>query len=114
MQHSLIFALLAYSASILSFLGAIHWGLALRSTDAPPASMLAWGVIPSLWAWVALMAGSTTGLWLNAIGLWLCFMVDWRVYPQFGLKNWLGMRLALTSMATLSCGVAALGVRPLA
>ena len=114
LQHSLVFALLAYGASILSFLGAIHWGLALRGSQTPPARMLAWGVMPSLWAWVALMAGSTTGLGLITIGLWVCFAVDWREYPKFGLSSWLGMRLALTTVATLSCVVAALGVKTIA
>lgn len=114
LQNSLIFALLAYGATILSFLGAIHWGLALRESPMPPATMLAWGVIPSLWSWVALMAGSTTGLWLIAIGLWVCFAVDWRVYPRFGLKTWMGMRLALTAVASFACVVASLGVKPVA
>ncbi len=114
LQHSLLFALLAYGASILSFLGAIHWGLAFREPQLPPARMLAWGVMPSLWAWVALMAGSTTGLWLITFGLCVCLAVDWRVYPRFGLSNWLGMRVLLTMVASMSCVTAALGVVPAA
>ena len=107
MRVSLLFALVAYGATILSFLGAIHWGLALQDAAAPPARMLVWGVMPSLLAWGALMAGATTGLWLVAIGLWICFAVDRSVYPRFGLGHWLGMRLTLTTIASLTCIVAA-------
>jgi hypothetical protein len=43
----ILLCLLAYAASISSFLGAIHWGLTMR--DANPNGMyLIWGVIPSL------------------------------------------------------------------
>ena len=42
----------AYAALIVSFLGGIHWGLAFRHTE-PPLALLAWGVVPSLVAWVA-------------------------------------------------------------
>lgn len=51
-------ALIAYGAVILSFLGAVHWGLALR---APPAeawatpARLVLGVVPSLIGWAALL-----------------------------------------------------------
>lgn len=108
-QTQALFALLAYGATILSFLGAIHWGLALRDRIDPSASMLAWGVVPSLLAWVALLWGASGGLWLLAAGLWACWAVDRSVYPRFGLTGWLTMRLKLTVAASLSCVAAALG-----
>jgi FtsH-binding integral membrane protein len=103
------FALLAYGATILSFLGAIHWGLALRDGVSASSRLLIWGVIPSLLAWLALLSGTNNGLWLVAAGLWACFRVDQRVYPHFGLSSWLGLRFVLTSVASLACIVAALG-----
>jgi hypothetical protein len=96
-------ALLAYGASILSFMGAINWGLALRNSAAPDSKLLLWGVVPSLLAWVALLVGTVPGLWLVLVGLWACFAVDRAVYPRFGLQGWLPMRLALTVVATLAC-----------
>lgn len=51
-------ALVAYAALILSFLGAVHWGFVLRAPSMPPRLMrqsLAWGVIPSLLGWLALL-----------------------------------------------------------
>ncbi len=51
-------ALVAYGATILAFLGAVHWGLALRAPEEErrfgPAR-LALGIAPALWAWVALL-----------------------------------------------------------
>jgi len=59
--------LISYGAVILSFLGAVHWGFALRDTahpvngqPLPPATLgaerqlLVFGVIPALIGWLAL------------------------------------------------------------
>jgi len=65
-------ALIAYGAVILSFLGAVHWGLALR---APPdeAAMgparLTLGVVPALLGWVALLLPDVFALTILALGL---------------------------------------------
>jgi Protein of unknown function (DUF3429) len=104
-------ALLAYGASILSFMGAIHWGLAMGGGAAPDSKLLLWGVMPSLVAWVALLLGTATGLWLVVLGLWACFAVDRTVYPRFGLRSWLPMRLVLTLVATLACALTAWSLR---
>ena len=48
-------ALVAYGAGILSFLGAVHWGLLLRQPDAAAPVRLAIGVLPSLTGWLALL-----------------------------------------------------------
>ncbi len=103
------FGLLAYSATILSFVGAIHWGLAMRDAS-PSPGLLAWGVIPSLIAWIALLLPAPAGLWLVSIALWLCFAVDRRIYPKFGLQSWLGMRLRLTAVASICCSAVALAL----
>lgn len=102
-QAQALFALLAYGATILSFLGAIHWGLAMRDRVDPPVALLIWGVVPSLVAWVALLLGASGGLWLLAAGLSACWVVDRSIYPRFGLQSWLAMRLNLTVVACLMC-----------
>lgn len=51
-------SLVAYAATILSFLGAVHWGFALSATATPPTlarQSLRWGVLPSLLGWLALL-----------------------------------------------------------
>lgn len=105
----LAFALLAYGASIASFLGAIHWGLAMRDDVGGDLRYL-WGVIPSLLAWIALLAPLAWGLLLLSLLLLTCYAVDRRVYPHHQLQGWLPMRLRLTGVAAASCLAGALGV----
>jgi hypothetical protein len=106
-------ALLAYGATITSFLGAIHWGLTLRDPQGQSPRMLAWGVVPSLVAWVALMMPAAQGLLLSAVLLWACFAVDRMVYTRLGLRAWLPMRLLLTTIASLSCLAGAMAFKGL-
>ena len=112
-------ALLGYGAVIASFLGAIHWGLVMRHTsinslnslDSPaPLAVLAWGVSPSLVAWVALMLGAEPGLWVVAGLLWACYAVDRVLYPLFQVQGWLPMRRTLTVVASASCLLGAMGL----
>ncbi len=101
-------ALSAYAGVVLSFLGAVHWGLAMRQPAAAPASFV-WGVMPSLAAWVALVMPASAGLVLHGVMLLLCYGVDRKLYPAQGVGHWLTMRFRLTVVATLSCFVAAAG-----
>ncbi len=95
------FALLAYGATIASFLGAIHWGLALRGPLAPRSGPFVWGVFPSLVAWLALLMPLPLGLVTLALLIGICLAVDWRSYPAYGVRQWLTMRLHLTAVAAL-------------
>lgn len=101
-------ALSAYAAVIVSFLGGIHWGLALRHS-APPASLLWWGVLPSLVAWLAVLMPPFAGLVVHGAMLVACYGVDRRVYPSQGVGHWLGLRFRLSAVASLSCFLGAAG-----
>ncbi|MBX3638548.1 MAG: DUF3429 domain-containing protein [Rubrivivax sp.] len=101
-------ALVAYGALIVSFLGGIHWGLAARAGTAPPPVLLAWGVLPSLIAWPALLLPAPAALVLLAAALLLCLVVDRRLYPAHGAAALLPLRLRLTLVATVACVVGAL------
>jgi hypothetical protein len=103
-------ALLGYGAVIASFLGAIHWGLAMRDASSQSLALLGWGVAPSLLAWVALMVNPVLGLLLIAGLLWACFAADRVIYPRFQAQGWLPMRLGLTLTASASCIVGATGI----
>ena len=96
------FALLAYGATIASFLGAIHWGLSMRGPIAPRTGPLVWGVFPSLVAWLALLLPVSQGLIAIALLLGACLAVDRGSYPVYGLSDWLPMRWRLTGVAVLS------------
>jgi hypothetical protein len=102
-------ALLGYGASILSFLGAIHWGLNMRDASRATTALWVWGVTPSLIAWVAILLQPQRGLWLIAAGLLACFVVDKTVYPRFDAHPWLPMRFLLTLVACACCIAGAWG-----
>ncbi|MDH4390325.1 MAG: DUF3429 domain-containing protein [Aquabacterium sp.] len=108
-QHDFVtFAMSAYAALIVSFLGGIHWGLAFRHT-APPASLFVWGVVPSLVAWMAVLMPPRAGLVLHGVMLVVCYLVDRRVYPGQGVAHWLTLRFRLSAVAGFSCFLAAAG-----
>jgi len=101
-------ALVAYAALILSFLGGIHWGLAMRQSPVP-AQPLLWGVVPSLAAWPAVLMPAQAGLVLLGLLLVLSCAVDHRAYPRLGVAPWLGLRLRLSGVAALACFMGAAG-----
>ena len=109
-------SLAAYAALIVSFLGGIHWGLAARGADSSPGSLdlaadraLAWGVVPSLLAWIGVMMPPYAGLVVLGAVLVACYAVDRKRYPVWGLQAWLTMRFRLTVVASLSCFLGAAG-----
>ena len=100
-------ALLGYGAVIASFLGGIHWGLAMR-TGTPPAARLIWGVMPSLLGWLAVLLEGPWGQLLLALSLLACWLVDRSVYRDLGLAAWLPLRTLLSAVAIASVLLGAL------
>ncbi|MCU0806941.1 MAG: DUF3429 domain-containing protein [Candidatus Contendobacter sp.] len=84
-----------YAAIILSFLGAVHWGAALRDND--PGRLwqaMGWSVVPALLAWVTLMLPHRHGVAL------LLLTLGW-------LPAWYGrLRRALTAGVTACLALA--------
>ena len=95
-------ALLTYAAVIVSFLGGIHWGLAMPLAQTR-RGLLIWGVLPSLLAWAGMLLNSAWGLLLMAASLLLCYIVDCKIYRSLRLDSWLSLRALLTFVAVLSC-----------
>ncbi|ATJ81730.1 hypothetical protein BEI_0743 [Halomonas beimenensis] len=58
-------AFLAYGALILSFLGGVHWGLALAHGQ---RHRLVAGILPSLVAWPSLLIDARLGAWILLVG----------------------------------------------
>jgi hypothetical protein len=100
--------LAGYAAVILSFLGGIHWGLAMRE-PAPPTPVLLWGVVPSLVAWPAVLMPAYAGLVVLGAMLLVCYAVDRRLYPGLAAGGWLTLRFRLSAVAALSCFIGAAG-----
>lgn len=95
-------ALAGYAAVIVSFLGAIHWGLGMRASIPSPVPFV-WGVVPALIASVAVIMPPDAGLVIQGLMLVICYLVDRKVYPAHGLSHWLTLRFRLTVVATLAC-----------
>lgn len=68
-------ALISYSACLISYLGAIHGGLALRETPLSAARLIAPATAPLL-AWLALALGESNGLLMTAAILLLVLAYD--------------------------------------
>jgi hypothetical protein len=107
-QPYVTLALSAYAALIVSFLGGIHWGLAMRQ-PVPPLLLLIWGVVPSLVAWLAVMMPPSSGLAGQGPRRLACTAGDRRLYPAHGAAAWLTLRFRLSAVASLACFVGAAG-----
>ena len=101
-------ALASYAAVVMSFLGGIHWGLAMKQSE-PPALWFAWGVVPALVAWLAVMMPPSAGLVVDGVMLLACYAVDRLLYPAQGAAHWLTLRFRLSTVAALSCLLGAAG-----
>ena len=101
-------ALSSYAALILSFLGGMHWGLAMRQV-APSVAALVWGVVPALVAWPAAMMPPDAGLVVHGLMSIACYLVDRRLYPPQGVAGWLTLRFRLSAVAALACFLGAAG-----
>ena len=109
-------ALYAYGAIILSFIGALHWGLAMslpELTERQRSACFAWSVVPALIAWPAVLFSPPLAAPLLVFGFIAHYLQDRRLARQAKLPGWyLPLRLRLTSVAVvcLVAGVFASGV----
>lgn len=101
-----VLSLSVYAGMIVSFLGGIHWGVLMATNDATPRRLV-WAVTPSLLGWVSVVMPPHAGLVIQALLLIVCYLVDRRLYPVFGLSKWLTLRFRLTLVASMSCFIAA-------
>ena len=105
-------ALVAYGAVILSFLGAVHWGLLLRQPGAAAQARLAIGVLPSLAGWVALLLPDRYALALLVAAFGGFWLYEHRVVGTALLPGgYLGLRryLSLAACALLTLGLLLVG-----
>jgi hypothetical protein len=106
-------ALLAYGATILSFLGGIHWGLAISTaggtgTDRLPTRLFL-SVMPSLAGWVALLVAGKSGLLLLAIAIAAMLAVDLRATRLGDAPLWYPrLRIPLSGVVVASLLLGAL------
>ncbi len=116
-------SLLLYSASIASFVGALHWGLLLGPKSNQTSHNFwrdkgawLWGVTPSLLAWVGLHLSFSSGYFVIAGTLLLALLVDRKQFhhliaDQAYLADFLKMRTILTMVAAASLVWAGLAIQ---
>ncbi len=100
-------ALVGYAAVILSFLGGVHWGLAIASpVDAGKERLrarLILSVMPSLAAWAALLVTETTGLFIVAAAIAAMLWIDIRATRDGEAPPWYPrLRIPLTGVVVVS------------
>ncbi len=100
--------LLNYAGVIVSFLGALLWGMGMRSVQAEP-TLWVWGVSAPVLAWVGTLMPPYAGLVVQGVLLIACYAMDRKLYPQHGGTAWLTLRFRLTAVASLCCFLGAAG-----
>ena len=96
-------ALVCYGASIVSFLGALHWGFATTLPEINSSRrrvLFLWSVVPAIFAWIALLLPDRPALMLLVATLAALFWWDRRMVGVLRLPGWyLPLRLKLSVVA---------------
>ena len=96
------YILTAYAAIILSFMGAIHWGIAMSSSEDQNGKYFIASVIPGLIAWLALLMPQRYAIILLMIGFVALIIYDWSVEKPQRLPGWyIPMRNRLTLVVVM-------------
>jgi hypothetical protein len=103
-RDTVLKALAYYGATILAFMGGCRWGFAAAGMgEGPSPKLLGLSVIPSLWAWIALMLPPPFEKEMLALGLVLLYAADVALKLEGGTPDWwLRLRLPLTLVAAAS------------
>ena len=101
-----------YGAVILSFVGAVHWGLAMAGGRRPV--WFVWSVMPALYAWPPIVFMDTgTALLALVPGFLVCWSVDRRATEAGLLPAWyMRLRHMLTLGASMALAAASLAPPP--
>ena len=97
-----LFTSAVYGAVILSFVGAVHWGLTMREDRSP--YWYIWSITPAIMGWLAIVF---LDIKISLLALTFAFALAWSVDRQAGLHGliplwYLQMRHILTAGATVS------------
>ena len=96
------YILTAYAAIILSFMGAIHWGIAMSRSEDQNSKYFIASVIPGLSAWLALLLPQRYAITLLMIGFIALIIYDWSVEKPQRLPGWyIPMRNRLTLVVVM-------------
>jgi len=106
-QAGVQFALISYGALMLTFAGALHWGLAMRQEGPLASRAYFWSVIPALIAWVALNFPPIGAVLILIVGMWTDYLQDRMSIHRLQAPDWYTpLRMRLTLGATLGLAIA--------
>ena len=107
-QPDVTLALAGYAATIVAFLGGIHWGLAMQAR-LPGTRPFLWAMVPPLVSGIAIIMPAHAGLVVLGVMLVVCYAVDRRIYTAAGYGHWLMLRFRLSAVAAFCCFLGAAG-----
>ncbi len=105
-----LFALIAYGAVILSFLGGVHWGFGLDAAGSAPSDVqrvrFGLGVLPALIGWVALLVAyldfSRFALGILVVGYFVTTIFEARGGRRgYVPRGYMGLRWVLSSVVVV-------------
>jgi hypothetical protein len=106
--HGILYrgALLLYGSIILSFVGAIHWGVAMMAADLSDQdrrTCYVWSVVPALMGWATYVFSPVTAALVLVMGFLLQYWRDATFARKIEWPAWyLPLRIRLTFVAILS------------
>ena len=104
-------ALLGYAAVILSFMGAVHWGLAMAGDGQGAQRRLALSVLPALLGWLALLLPAGLGYAALLLGFAALCLLDVLAGRHGLVPSWYPpLRVRLTAGVVLSLLVGGLAL----
>lgn len=110
-RQTAMVALVAYGAIILSFLGGVHWGLAIAGfgpsgADSALVRRLSFSVVPALVGWSALLLPMSTGLMVLAAAFALLLVFDFVASRSGEAPAWYPqLRWPLTAVVVASLSI---------
>ncbi len=99
-------AMMLYAVCIISFLGGIHWGIALVFHELPVvyvASSLVWSVLPALMAWPLSLMPLSLALPWAAVALLFILAVDLRLNKHYPIPHWFNTLRSILSVVACVC-----------
>ena len=88
--------LLAYGAVIISFIGAVHWGLAMHAERSRQTRLYVYSVVPALVAWAWYFVAVQIALFGMAATIVVMYFVDRFLLADLVPAGYLKIRLHLT------------------
>ena len=101
--------LLAYGAVIISFIGAVHWGLALHAERSKQTLLYVYSVVPALAAWGWYFVAAKSALFGMALTIVVMYFLDRFLLADLVPAEYIKMRLHLTIVVALCLLLAAVG-----